>query len=64
MTGTENPFERPAVRYGIAGANAALIVVVALLLVDRTFLRLLVLGFAVLEFVVTPMILKRAVENG
>lgn len=55
-----SPFENPAVRYGLSIINAAMVAAVALLLLDGT-IRLIALGIAVLEVVVTPQILKRAV---
>lgn len=59
-----SPFENPAVRYGIGLTSAVILVFVALVFLDGTgIIQWAVLGLAVLEFLVTPQILKMAVEN-
>ena len=55
-----SPFESQAVRYGLGIINAAIIAVVALALLEGT-IRLVVLGIALLEVVLTPQVLKRTV---
>jgi len=55
-----SPFESPAVRYGLSIINAAIIAVIALALLEGT-IRWVALGIAVLEVVLTPQVLKRAV---
>jgi hypothetical protein len=57
-----SPFENPAVRYGIAFVQAAVIAVVAFVFLDGT-MRWLALGIAVLDILVTPRILKMSAEE-
>jgi hypothetical protein len=49
----------PLVRYGIGFVSALIPAAIALAFLDGT-MQLLVLGIAVLDFVVTPQILKHA----
>ena len=58
-----NPLLNPVFRYGMAATSAAIVLVVAFLFLDGTA-RLVAVGIAVLEVLVTPMILKRAGEQG
>ena len=55
-----SPFENPVVRYGLSIISAAIIAVIAIALLEGT-IRWVVFGIAVLEVVVTPQVLKRAV---
>jgi len=57
-----SPFDSAPLRYGIGLLQAAVLAAVAVLFLDGT-LRLAVLGFAVLELFVTPMILGRAASQ-
>ncbi|WP_195156017.1 hypothetical protein [Halococcus agarilyticus] len=54
-----SPFANPAVRYGMGLSSAAILVFVAFTALDGTA-RWLVLGFAVLEIVLVPQVLKQA----
>lgn len=54
-----SPFENPLLRYGVGVGGAAVIAFVALFLLEGTA-RWVALGIAVLDAVVTPMVLKRA----
>jgi hypothetical protein len=58
-----HPFENPAVGYGIGAMGAATIAVVALVFIDDQTLRYALLAIAVLDLLVTPQILKRAVQD-
>lgn len=55
----ENPFANPLVRHGIGVAGAVTIAFVAFAFLDGT-VRLVALGVAVLDLLVTPQVLKRA----
>jgi hypothetical protein len=52
-------FDNPAVRYGIALVNAAIVAIIAFTLLEGT-IRWVALGIAALEVIVTPWILKHA----
>ncbi|WP_313693093.1 hypothetical protein [Halorarum halobium] len=54
-----SPFENPAFRYGIGLSGALILAFVALSYFEGT-IRWIILGIAVLDALVTPMILKRA----
>lgn len=54
--------ENPVVHYGVPIVNAAIIVAIALTLLDGT-VRWVALGIAAVEVVVTPQILKRAGQS-
>jgi len=54
-----SPLDSAAVRYGIALFNAILVAAIAFLFLSGT-VRLVALGIAVLEVLVTPQIMKRA----
>jgi hypothetical protein len=58
---SQNPLLNPVLRYGMATTSAAVVLVIAFLFLDGTA-RLVAVGIAVLEALVTPMILKRAGE--
>lgn len=53
-------FRNPLLRWGLPAMTAAVIAGIALFLITDQTLRLLMLGIAVLDIVVTPQILKRA----
>ncbi len=57
-----SPFENPAVRYGMGMSSAAILVIVAFVFLDG-IARWFVLGLAVIEVLVVPQILKRAMES-
>jgi len=59
---TDSPLRNPVVRHGIGLFGAAMITAVAFLYLDGT-LRAVALGVAVLDAVVTPKILERAIEE-
>ncbi|MFP4218038.1 MAG: hypothetical protein ACLFR6_04260 [Salinarchaeum sp.] len=54
-----NPFASPIVRYGIAGSGAAIAAGVAYFLLSGT-IQYVVYAIAVLDFLITPQILRRA----
>ncbi|NEU55854.1 hypothetical protein [Halorussus sp. MSC15.2] len=58
----DSPFENPAIRYGMGLSSAAVLVFVALSFLDG-ITRWLVLGMAVLEVVLVPQLLKRAMAQ-
>ncbi|MFC4447696.1 hypothetical protein [Halorussus aquaticus] len=58
----DSPFENPAVRYGMGLSSAAVLVFVALSFLDG-ITRWFVLGMAVLEVVLVPQLLKRAMAQ-
>ena len=53
-----SPLRNPAIRYGIALTNAAVLAAVGYLLLDGT-LRWIVFGIALLDLVLVPQVLKR-----
>ncbi|WP_135852832.1 hypothetical protein [Halorussus salinus] len=57
-----SPFENPALRYGIALVNVAILVGIAFVFLDGT-MRWLVLGIAVLDLLVVPRVLKMSAEQ-
>jgi len=57
-----SPFENPALRYGIALTNVAILVAIAFVFLDGT-MRWLVLGIAVLDLLVVPRVLKMTAEQ-
>lgn len=63
MSNSANIFQSPIVRWGMPAITTAIIVAVALLVIqDQTF-RLVMLGVAVADLLVTPQILKRAAQT-
>jgi hypothetical protein len=60
MPNQENLLLNPLFRHGIAAMSTTVIVAVALLFVQSGRLRTMLLAVAVLDFLVTPQILKRA----
>jgi hypothetical protein len=54
-----NPFSNPLVRHGVGAVGALAIAVVAFTFLEGT-VRLVALGVAVLDLLVTPQVLKRA----
>jgi hypothetical protein len=57
-----SPFENPAVRYGIAIVQAAVIVAIAFFFLDG-MIRWLALGIAALDLLVVPRVLKMSAEQ-
>jgi hypothetical protein len=57
-----NLLTNPLFRYGVAASSALAVLVVAALFLDGTA-RLAAGGIAVLELLVTPMVLRRAGEQ-
>lgn len=55
-----SPFENPVIRYGMGLSSAAIVAFVAFAFFDGT-IRWLMVGFAVIEIVVLPQMLKQAV---
>jgi len=53
----------PLFRYGVSAMSAAVLVVVALFVIDDQLVRYVVLAVAASELVVTPQILKLAGEQ-
>ncbi len=62
MSGQGTLFHNPLFRWGMPAATATVIAVIAFLVIENQTLRLLMLVIAVLDFLVTPQILKRAVR--
>jgi hypothetical protein len=56
-----SPLSSPVIRYGYACMSAAIIAVIAFTVLDGT-IRWVALGIAVIDFVVTPQVLKRVAE--
>lgn len=63
MTNQGNLLLNPLFRYGIAVMSTLAVVVIALLFVENTQLRTVMLGIATLDLLVTPQILKRVAEQ-
>jgi hypothetical protein len=61
-TAQENPLERPLVRHGIGVSGALIVAFVAFAFLEGT-IQLLAYGIALLDAIVTPQILRMAVEN-
>lgn len=57
-----SPLESPVIRYGIGIISASIAALVAFAFVDGT-IRWVILGVAAIDLVVTPQILRLAVEN-
>ncbi len=58
----KNPFEIPAVRWGLAFMSAGIIAAIAFLFLEGT-IRAVALAVAVVDLVTTPKILEMAAEE-
>lgn len=63
MSQSANIFQSPVVRWGMPAMTTAIIVAVAFLVIEDQTFRLMMLGVAAADLVVTPQILKRAARS-
>ncbi len=62
MSEQPNLFHNPVFRWGMPATTAILVLGIAFFFVEDQTLRLLMVGIAGLDLVVTPQILKRAAQ--
>lgn len=62
MNAVSNPLESPLVRYGIGLSGAAVVVAVGVLFLEPP-VQYAVFAVAILDAVITPKVLERAVEG-
>mgnify|MGYP006896942519 CR=1 FL=1 len=63
MAQSPNLFRNPLFYWGLPAMTTAIIIAIAFLVIEDQTLRLIMLGVAAVDILVTPQILKLAAQN-